>query len=96
VGGAIVAPTVAFNELPGTPGTDGATLVPADGGSALVDGPVPGNVNLIDYNAQVYNPTLFTLKTRDGYVYSIDQHLGLTKMTDPNGNTLTISSGGPA
>jgi RHS repeat-associated protein len=94
IGGAITAPTVAFAELPGSPGTEGAVLAPADGGNALVDGSVPGNINLIDYSAQIYNPTLFNLTTREGYLYVIDQHLGVTKMTDPNGNTLTVSSTG--
>jgi len=44
----ITAPTVGFVELPGSPGTDGAALVPADGGSVLVDNSVPGPVNLVD------------------------------------------------
>jgi RHS repeat-associated protein len=93
-GGPITAPTVGFVELPGSAGTDGATLKPADGGAALVDNSVPGNVNLVDYNFQPYNPTVFILTTREGYKYTIDQQLGVTNMSDPNGNTLTISSTG--
>ena len=93
-GGPITAPTVGFVELPGSAGTDGATLKPADGGAALVDNSVPGNVNLVDYNFQPYNPTVFILTTREGYTYTIDQQLGVTNMSDPNGNTLTISSSG--
>jgi hypothetical protein len=72
-GAPITAPTVGFVELPGSTGTDGATLVPADGGAALVDNSVPGNVNLIDYNSQPYNPAVFILTTREGYKYTIDQ-----------------------
>ncbi|HET9306133.1 MAG TPA: PKD domain-containing protein, partial [Candidatus Sulfotelmatobacter sp.] len=90
----ITATTVGFVELPGSAGTAGATLVPADGGQVLFDGPVPGNMNLVDYNANPYNPTVFVLTTRDGMKYTIDQKLGVTNMSDANGNTLTISSSG--
>jgi YD repeat-containing protein len=86
--------TVGFTELPGSSGTEGAALVPADGGQVLTDGAVPGNVNLVDYNAQLYDPTTFILTTRDGHQYTIDQTLGVTNMADANGNTLTISSTG--
>jgi len=37
---------------------------------------------------------VFILTTREGYKYTIDQKLGVTNMSDPNGNTLTISSSG--
>jgi hypothetical protein len=38
----MTAATIGFNELPGgSPGTEGATLVPADGGQVLFDGSVP-------------------------------------------------------
>jgi len=90
----MTAATIGFTELPGSPGTEGATLVPADGGQVLTDGSVPGNVNLVDYNALPYNPTTFILTTRDGHQYTIDQTLGVTNMADANGNTLTISSTG--
>jgi RHS repeat-associated protein len=90
----MTAATIGFTELPGSPGTEGATLVPADGGQVLTDGSVPGNVNLVDYNAEPYNPTTFILTTRDGHQYTIDQTLGVTNMADANGNTLTISSTG--
>jgi RHS repeat-associated protein len=90
----MTAATIGFTELPGSPGTEGATLVPADGGQVLTDGSVPGNVNLVDYNALPYNPTTFILTTRDGHQYTIDQTLGVTHMADANGNTLTISSTG--
>jgi RHS repeat-associated protein len=90
----MTAATVGFTELPGSSGTEGASLVPADGGQVLTDGAVPGNVNLVDYNAQLYNPTTFILTTRDGHQYTIDQTLGVTNMADANGNTLTINSTG--
>jgi RHS repeat-associated protein len=90
----MTAATVGFTELPGSSGTEGATLVPADGGQVLTDGAVPGNVNLVDYSAQLYDPTTFILTTRDGHQYTIDQTLGVTNMADANGNTLTINSTG--
>ena len=90
----MTAATIGFTELPGSPGTVGATLVPADGGQVLFDGSVPGNVNLVDYNAQLYDPTVFILTTRDGHTYTIDQTLGVTSMADANGNSLTISPSG--
>jgi len=90
----LTAITVGFTELPGSPGTAGATLVPADGGQVLFDGTVPGDVNLVDYNGNPYNPTTFILTTRDGMRYTIDQTLGVTSMSDANGNSLTINAGG--
>ena len=90
----LTAVTVGFVELPGSPGTAGATLVPADGGQVLFDGAVPGDVNMVDYSANPYNPTVFILTTRDGFKYTIDQTLGVTNMSDANGNSLIINSGG--
>jgi RHS repeat-associated protein len=92
--GPITNPTVTFTELPGAVGTNGATLAPADGGLTLIDGSVPGGVNLDGFDGNPYNPTAFILTTLDGTKYSIDQQLGLTQVTDPNGNTLTITSNG--
>ncbi len=91
---AITNPTVTFQQLPGTAGTAGATLAPLDGGSALIDGGVPGVVNLIGFDGLPYNPTVFRLTTAQGFSYVIDQKLGVTSLTDPNGNTLTIGAGG--
>ena len=90
----LTATTVGFVELPGSNGTAGATLAPADGGQVLFDGAVPGNMNLVDYSGNPYNPTVFILTTRDGHRYTIDQQLGVTSMSDANGNSLTISSSG--
>jgi len=90
----MTAATIGFVELPGGPGTAGATLVPADGGQVLFDNTVPGNVNLVDYNSQPYNPTVFVLTTREGYTYTINQTLGVTSMSDANGNSLTINANG--
>jgi len=37
---------------------------------------------------------LYTLTTRSGYIYELDQHFGILTVTDPNGNTLTYSDEG--
>ncbi len=41
-----------------------------------------------------YDPTLFTLTTKEGLQYLIDENAGLQKITDTNGNTLTVTPGG--
>src|SRR5205807_4714460 len=71
-----------------------ATLVPTDGGFALVDGEVPGKVNLLQADGTLYNPTAFKLTTAEGFTYALDQLKGLTQVTDLNGNTLTITPNG--
>jgi len=40
------------------------------------------------------DPDLYTLTTKAGYVYVIDQAVGLKTVTDPNGNTLTYTDNG--
>jgi RHS repeat-associated protein len=92
--GPITVPTVTFTQIQGTSGTNGATLVAADGGAAIVDGPVPGPLNLVGYDGNTYNPTAFKLATAQGFSYAIDQKLGITSLTDPNGNTLTFTANG--
>jgi len=92
--GPITAPNLTFTQLPTGSNTAGATLAPADGGAALVDGAVPGEVNLIDSSGNPYDPTLFLLTTKDGFTYTIDQKLGATKIQDLNGNTLTLDANG--
>ena len=41
-----------------------------------------------------YDPDVYTLTTREGYVYQLDQNFGIRTVRDPNGNTLTYSSNG--
>jgi RHS repeat-associated protein len=90
----ITAPLLQFTQIPTMPGTAGATLQPADGAALTIDGSVPGPQNIIDFNANIYNPTLFQLTTAEGFTYIIDQHFGATSVTDPNGNKITINAGG--
>src|SRR5579871_4362092 len=97
LGGAITNPTITFQQINATAGTAGATLVPADGGNVLIDGGVPsGNnpLNLLDFNGNFYNPTQFVLTLSSGIQFAIDQKLGITSVTDTNGNTLTINASG--
>jgi RHS repeat-associated protein len=90
----ITAPTLQFQQVPTGPGTFGATLATADGIDLLIDGAVPGPQNIIDFNTNIYNPTLFKLHTAEGFTYFIDQNLGATSVTDPSGNTVTINASG--
>ena len=92
--GQIVAGTMAFTQQPGPANTAGATLTAADGGQFLVDGNAPGGVSLLGYDGNPYNPTTFILQTADGTKFTLDQKLGLTAVTDTNGNTVTITSNG--
>ncbi len=55
---------------------------------------MPGVVNLIGFDGLPYNPTVFRLTTAQGFSYIIDQRLGVTSLTDPNGNALTIGVNG--
>jgi RHS repeat-associated protein len=88
------ATNVVFQELPGPANTAGATLTPLDGGAVLVDGNAPGPVTLLGFDGNTYNPTSYVLTTADGTKYAVDQINGLTSVTDPNGNTLTMSPSG--
>ncbi len=42
----------------------------------------------------VYNPDLYTFVTKEGVRYTIDEIQGLKKVTDTNGNTLTVTPTG--
>jgi RHS repeat-associated protein len=91
-------------------GNTRGTLVPAsideeDGSFLIVDGSIPGPVNLYDLNFFSGNalaneqtleqyPTLFRYTSAEGYRYIIDEIAGLQSVTDPNNNTLLISTNG--
>jgi RHS repeat-associated protein len=90
----LTATNVTFTQLPGPANTSGATLVPTDGGSVIVDGSAPGAVTLLGFDGNPYSPTAYVMKTADGNSYSIDQILGLTGVTDTNGNSITIGPNG--
>ena len=90
----ITVPALGFQQVATGSATAGAMLAPADGASLLVDGAVPGPVNIVDLTGQPYNPTVFRLTTMEGFTYLIDQNLGVTSITDPNGNVINIGPNG--
>jgi hypothetical protein len=50
---------------------------------------------LLDYsNGLPWNPKHFKLTTADGYIYYLTEGVGLDKVQDPFGNTLTYSKNG--
>jgi fibro-slime domain-containing protein/RHS repeat-associated protein len=87
--------SVVYQQVASMPGTQGASLVAIGAGDVQIVGAIPGDVQLIDLDTvDVYNPTLYRLTTAEGYQYTIEQSFGATEIIDPNGNTLTINSGG--
>ena len=86
---------VVYNQLPGTTGTQGATLQIVGDNSPLVNPSGVGPVDLISIDTlEDINPTTFQLTTADGFTYVIDQTLGATSVKDPSGNSLTINAAG--
>lgn len=84
-----------FTQMPGPANTQGATLQIVGDNSTLVNPPSPGPVDLLDFSTvDDANQTVFQLNTADGFSYIIDQNLGVTSLTDPNGNSLTINANG--
>ena len=87
--------TFAFTQVPGSSGTQGASLIPLGNRDVFVSGSIPGPVALLDLDDfEPYNSTLFQLTTAEGAVYVIDQKTGVRSMTDANGNQLTINGNG--
>lgn len=89
-GAPIESTRMTFTNLPSTYGT-----LEIDGDNkADVAGSI-GFINLIDISTTDYfNPTRFKFTTAEGDVYIIDEKEGLKRMTDRNGNTLTITTNG--
>lgn len=84
-----------FTQMPGPANTQGATLQVAGDSSVFVNPSSPGPLDLLNFDTlEDANPTVFVLKTADGFSYTIDQSLGVTSLTDPNGNSLTINANG--
>jgi YD repeat-containing protein len=82
--------TVGFRALPGT----NAKLAPADGGSVLVQ-----EGQLLDANAEIYDPNTYVLTLLDGRSLTIADRTapdgpGLKSITDLNGNSVTFGPTG--
>jgi YD repeat-containing protein len=60
----------------------------------LVGGSIPGTVDLFTYDGTFYNPSLFEFTTSEGDRYLVDEREGLKRLTDRNGNTLTVTPDG--
>jgi RHS repeat-associated protein len=61
----------------------------------FVEGSVPGPVTLTDADLiTVFDPDQYILTLPDGRTLQISMQFGLQKMTDLNGNTLTVTSAG--
>lgn len=80
-----------FRALPGTT----ATLEVLDLGQLLVEAGWPGPATLLDIDsATPADPTLYKFTLPDGRAYVIHQQNGVQRITDLNGNQLTVSSAG--
>jgi len=89
----ITAGNVVFEQVQTTAVVSGAKLTVADP-FFVVTGSIPGQIELDTLDLEPFNPTVFTLTTREGFIYVVDQQAGLQRMTDPSGNTLTVNAGG--
>lgn len=84
-----------FTQMPGPANTQGATLQVFGDSSVFVNPSTVGPLDLLDFSTlEDSNPTVFQLRTAEGFTYVIDQTLGVTSLTDPNGNSLTINANG--
>jgi RHS repeat-associated protein len=85
---------IVFEALPGTD----AQLSQTDYGIVrLTQVAGSGVYNLLDMgdtSQSPANPSHYRLKLPDGTIYSITQGVGLTQVSEPDGNTLTYSAGG--
>jgi RHS repeat-associated protein/uncharacterized repeat protein (TIGR01451 family) len=89
-----IVPQVGFAQVPTGSATAGATLIPIGDTDLLLDGGVPGPVNLITAEVEIADYTQFQLVTAEGYKYTLDLKRGATSVIDPNGNTLIINANG--
>jgi RHS repeat-associated protein len=99
-------PQWSFTPFPGTHGTlQPAGIDEQDGEFLIVEGSIPGPINLHDLNYFSENaaateeqlnryPTLFRFTSQEGFKYLIDERDGLRSATDPNGNTLLVTTNG--
>ncbi|HAF12398.1 MAG TPA: hypothetical protein DCK99_01610, partial [Blastocatellia bacterium] len=88
----ITTGTLTFASLPGTQGT----LEVLGSSDFQVEGSIPGPVNLLGLSngVDVLNSSVFKFTAEDGTAYVIDQRVGLQSISDTNGNTVTVTTGG--
>ncbi|MFQ5593658.1 MAG: RHS repeat-associated core domain-containing protein [Anaerolineae bacterium] len=79
--------TVEYVALPGTT----SRLQPMAGSDVVILGSPGGPVELRDLDLNLYDPRSYTLTTRDGTSFVVDEFAGVEYITDPNGNSLTIT-----
>lgn len=78
---------LAFNAIDNTK----STLVANDNNFGRV---INGNLADPGTPSTPLDPSRYTLTTREGYIYQLDQNFGIETVTDPNGKTLTYSQNG--
>ncbi|MFQ5341315.1 MAG: RHS repeat-associated core domain-containing protein [Anaerolineae bacterium] len=78
---------VDYVALPGTT----SSLQPMAGSDVVILGSPGGPVELRDLDLNLYDPRSYTLTTRDGTSFVVDEFAGVQRITDPNGNSLTIT-----
>jgi RHS repeat-associated protein len=85
--------TITFSPMGATP--PNAVLALVGNSQPYVVGSVPGPVTLTDADLiTTFDPDQYLLTLPDGRTLQISMQSGLQKMTDLNGNTLTVSSSG--
>ena len=61
----------------------------------LVIGSFPGPIQLFDLDTALpFNPGAYRMTSRNGVILDIDEEQGLTRIEEPNGQTVTFSPGG--
>ena len=85
--------TITFSPMGATP--PNAVLALVGNNQPFVTGSVPGPVTLTDADLiTTFDPDQYLLTLPDGRTLQISMQSGLQKMTDLNGNTLTVTSAG--
>ncbi|HET7437334.1 MAG TPA: PKD domain-containing protein [Thermoanaerobaculia bacterium] len=82
--------SLAFVPVEGTTGS----LSAVGGDELVVNGAVPGAVELLTGSAEVFDPTQFRLTLENGIVYSIDAASGVTSIAEANGATVSFGHDG--
>jgi RHS repeat-associated protein/uncharacterized repeat protein (TIGR01451 family) len=87
-------PQISFTQVSTGAATAGASLVPIGDSDFLLDGGIPGTINIVDFELNFADYSQFQLTTADGYHYNLDLQHGATSVIDPAGNTLVLNTNG--